>query len=108
MSTKAILDWYVLIGADHSTIETNEFIRYDMGLEVARKIKYSTDVMHYDDNSGMNKYKPYSYINIYRYAMMKQSRKELHDEMWVYLHHPKFIQKYIEEYGMEALDKYLA
>src|SRR5574343_87098 len=46
-------------------------------------------------------------IFIYDYEFMQKTNFERNEEIHQYVYHPRFIQKYINKYGVEALDKYM-
>ena len=47
-------------------------------------------------------------IFTYDYELIQETNSLINEEIHQYVYHPRFIQKYIDEYGMEAMDDYMA
>jgi hypothetical protein len=42
----------------------------------------------------------------YDYELIRKTNSMINEEIHQYVYHPRFIQKYIDEHGMEALDEF--
>ncbi len=46
-------------------------------------------------------------IFMYDYELIRKTNSVINEEIHQYVYHPRFIQKYIQTYGIEALDEYM-
>jgi hypothetical protein len=43
----------------------------------------------------------------YDYELIQNTNMKKNEEIYQYVYHPRFIQKYIDRYGVDALDEYM-
>ncbi len=58
--------------------------------------------------TDLNKMESKMYSYTYDYELIKKTKLVVNEEIHQHVYHPRYIQKYIDEYGIEALDEYMA
>ncbi len=47
-------------------------------------------------------------LSLYDYELIRKTNSVINEEIHQYVYHPRFIERYIQKYGVEALDEYMA